>query len=164
GKAKETPPFSKPEGRICTRSPVQRNSPSPPLVSENQEEGQGDRNTNTLVPITETPRMEKRSHVTELEGEKEHVDSTALHSAADLSSEGGSSNGTTKKRKGRGPGKGVKPGHNLSLEFHDNRIITTQAAREISAIFKRSINGPWITFSEYPASELETVIARFKDS
>ncbi|CAI0432313.1 unnamed protein product [Linum tenue] len=43
-------------------------------------------------------------------------------------------------------------------------IITTQAAREISAIFKRSIKGPWITFSKYPASELETVIARFKDS
>ncbi|CAL1402873.1 unnamed protein product [Linum trigynum] len=85
-------------------SPVQSNSPSPPLVSENQEEGQGDRNTDTLVPITETPRMEKRSPATELEGETEHVDSTAPHSAADLSSEGGSSNGTTKKREGRGPG------------------------------------------------------------
>ncbi|CAL1411108.1 unnamed protein product [Linum trigynum] len=146
------------------RSPVQSNSPSPPLASKNQEEGQGERNTDTPVPITETPRMEQRSPVTELEGETEHVDSTDPHSATDLSSEGGRSNGTTKKRKGRGPGKGVKPVHNLSLEFHDNRIITTQAAREISAIFKRSISGPLITFSEYPASELETVIAHFNNS
>ncbi|CAL1393308.1 unnamed protein product [Linum trigynum] len=52
------------------RSPVQSNSPSPPLVSENQEEGQGDRNTNTPVPITETPRMEQRSPVTEFEGKQ----------------------------------------------------------------------------------------------
>ncbi|CAI0430530.1 unnamed protein product, partial [Linum tenue] len=145
-------------------SPVQSNSPSSPLVSEIQEEGQGGRNTNPHVPVTETPRTEQRSPVTGLEGETEQVDSSAQHSAADLSLEGGSSNGITKKRKGRGPGKGVKPGHNLSLEFHDNRIITTQAAREISAIFKRSINGPWITFSKYPASELETLIARCKDS
>ncbi|CAI0424353.1 unnamed protein product, partial [Linum tenue] len=32
------------------------------------------------------------------------------------------------------------------------------------AIFKRSISGQWITFSEYPAAELETAIARFKES
>ncbi|CAL1412980.1 unnamed protein product [Linum trigynum] len=78
------------------RSPVQSNSPSPPLVSENQEEGQGGRNTNPPVPISETPRMEQRSPVTRLEGETEQVDLTAQHSAADLlSSEGGSSNGPT---------------------------------------------------------------------
>ncbi|CAI0627317.1 unnamed protein product, partial [Linum tenue] len=33
-----------------------------------------------------------------------------------------------------------------------------------TAIFKRIINGPWNTFSKYLASELQTVIARFKDS
>ncbi|CAI0381279.1 unnamed protein product, partial [Linum tenue] len=109
-------------------------------------------------------RTEQITLATGLEGETEQVDSFAQQSAADLSSEGGSLNGTTKKRKGRGPIKGVKPGHNLSLEFHNNMIITTQAVHEISAKFKRSINWPWITFLEYPASELQTVIARFKDS
>ncbi|CAL1388090.1 unnamed protein product [Linum trigynum] len=67
------------------------------------------------------------------------------------------------KRKGRGPGKGVKPGHNTHLEVHDNRIITAKATHEIYAIFKRSINGPWVQFSQYPDSELQSLIARFKD-
>ncbi|CAL1355319.1 unnamed protein product [Linum trigynum] len=68
------------------------------------------------------------------------------------------------KKKGRGPGIGVKPGHGIHLEIHDNRIVTPQAAHELTAIFKRSITGPWIRFSEYPASALQTVIARFKKS
>ncbi|CAI0399194.1 unnamed protein product [Linum tenue] len=72
--------------------------------------------------------------------------------------------GGTRKKKGRGPGIGVKPGHDIHLEIHDNRIVTPQAADELTAIFKRSITGPWIRFSEYPASALQTVIARFKES
>ncbi|CAI0561126.1 unnamed protein product [Linum tenue] len=33
----------------------------------------------------------------------------------------------------------------------------------VSAIFERNITGTWIKFSEYPASELQTLIARFKE-
>ncbi|CAL1355275.1 unnamed protein product [Linum trigynum] len=68
------------------------------------------------------------------------------------------------KKNGRGPGIGVKPGHGLHLEIHDNRSVTPQASHELTAIFKRGITGPWIKFSEYPASALQTVISRFKES
>ncbi|CAL1370181.1 unnamed protein product [Linum trigynum] len=71
---------------------------------------------------------------------------------------------SAQKKNGRGLGIGVKPGHGLHLEIHDNRIVTPQAAHELTTIFKRSIIGPWIKFSEYPASALQTLIARFKES
>lgn len=43
------------------------------------------------------------------------------------------------------------------------RFITAEVTREISVLFHREITGPWITFSEYPQSELDTLYARFQE-
>ncbi|CAI0400731.1 unnamed protein product [Linum tenue] len=157
GKAKETPPFSKPEGRICTSfTSAEQLSFSASCFRESGRRTRWQEHQSACSYHWNSENGAKVP-VTGLEGETEKVDSSAQHSAADLSSEGGISNGKEKKKKRKRTRKGCKAWTNLSLEFHDNRIITTQAPREISAIFKRSINGPWITFSEYLASEIETI-------
>ncbi|CAL1360140.1 unnamed protein product [Linum trigynum] len=93
--------------------------------------------------------------------ENETVPETQQATREGAHSTGGGS--SAQKKNDRGPGIGVKPGHGLHLEIHDNRIVTPQAAHELTAIFKRGITGPWIKFSEYRASALQTVIARFKE-
>ncbi|CAI0475613.1 unnamed protein product [Linum tenue] len=122
---------------------------------------------NETVPETQQATREGE-HLNELENEEVQPpnDDIAFEEDVNLnqgahSTRGGSS---AQKKNGRGPGIGVKPGHGLHLEIHDNRIVTPQAAHELTAIFKRGITGPWIKFSEYPASALQTVIARFKES
>ncbi|CAI0380757.1 unnamed protein product [Linum tenue] len=120
------------------------------------------------MPETQQAEREGEQQVNELENEEVHIpnDDIAFEEDANLSQGSNSTGGCSSahKKKGRGPGIGVKPGHGIHLEIHDKRIVTPQAAHELTAIFKRSITGPWIRFSEYPASALQTVIARFKES
>ncbi|CAL1379501.1 unnamed protein product [Linum trigynum] len=120
------------------------------------------------MPETQQAEREGEQQVNELENEEVHLpnDDIAFQEDANLSQGSHSTGGcsSAQKKKGRGPGIGVKPGHGIHLEIHDNKIVTPQAAHELTAIFKRSITGPWIRFSEYPASALQTVIARFKES
>ncbi|CAI0560164.1 unnamed protein product [Linum tenue] len=120
------------------------------------------------MPETQQAEREGEQQVNELENEEVHIpnDDIAFEEDANLSQGSHSTGGcsSANKKKGRGPGIGVKPGHGIHLEIHDNRIVTPQAAHELTAIFKRSITGPWIRFSEYHASALQTVIACFKES
>ncbi|CAL1381747.1 unnamed protein product [Linum trigynum] len=120
------------------------------------------------VPETQQEEREGEQQVNELENEEVHPpnDDIDFEEDANLSQGSHSAGGcsSAQKKKGRGPGIGVKPDHGIHLEIHDNRIVTPHAAHELTAIFKRSITGPWIRFSEYPASALQTVIARFKES
>ncbi|CAI0399722.1 unnamed protein product [Linum tenue] len=122
---------------------------------------------NETVPETQQGTREGED-LNELENEEVQTpnDDIAFEEDVNLNQGAHSTGGgsSVQKKNGRGHGIGVKPGHGLHLEIHDNRIVTPQAAHELTAIFKRGITGPWIKFSEYPASALQTVIARFKES
>lgn len=41
------------------------------------------------------------------------------------------------------------------------RIVTPKAVSEIHVLFHQKINGAWISYSEYPKSELDTLFARY---
>ncbi|CAI0462173.1 unnamed protein product [Linum tenue] len=120
------------------------------------------------MPETQQAERKGEQQVNELENEEVHPpnDDIAFEEDANLSQGYHSTAGcsSAQKKKGRGPGIGVKSGHGIHLEIHDNRIVTPHAAHELTAIFKRSITGPWIRFSEYPTSALPTVNARFRES
>ncbi|CAI0403685.1 unnamed protein product [Linum tenue] len=101
---------------------------------------------------TQQAEREGEQHLNELENEEVQPSNGDIDFEEDVnlnqgahSTRGGSS---AQKKNGRGHGIGVKPGHGLELEIHDNRIVTPQAAHELTAIFKKSIIGPWIKFSE----------------
>ncbi|KAK2641100.1 hypothetical protein Ddye_022863 [Dipteronia dyeriana] len=51
----------------------------------------------------------------------------------------------------------------MTIEVHD-KIITTEAICNSSVLFKQSIKGPWVTYTEYPKEELDTLYARFKSN
>ncbi|CAI0540298.1 unnamed protein product [Linum tenue] len=113
---------------------------------------------NETVPETQQETREGE-HLNELENEEVQSpnDDIAFEEDVNLNQRAHSTGGgsSAQKKNGRGPGIGVKPGHGLHLEIHDNKIVTPQAGHELTAIFKRSISGPWIKFSEYPASALQ---------
>ncbi|KAK3222386.1 hypothetical protein Dsin_009411 [Dipteronia sinensis] len=87
------------------------------------------------------------------------IDTQELRSDGQPNSEG--SEGV--KTKGRGKGKGIK-GHGMTIEVHDNMIITIEAIRNLGVLFKQSIKCPWVTYIEYPKEDLDTLYARFKSN